>query len=72
MSLLIQLVLGSIILRSDRIVYEGSGTVTLPEIRLTEATALGSDYVGFKPPISITTSTVWVLPWCRWYNWPSS
>ena len=53
---------GSIILRSDSIVYEGSGTVTLPEIRLTEATALGSDYVGFKPPISITTSTVWVLP----------
>jgi hypothetical protein len=41
---------------------EGSGTTTVPEIRLSEFSFVGSDYVGFKPPMSITTSTVWTLP----------
>ena len=53
---------GSITLKSDNIIMEGAGTTTVPELRLGEWTGLGSDYVGFKPPLSITTSTVWTLP----------
>ena len=53
---------GSITLKSDNIIMEGAGTTTVPELRLGEWTGLGSDYVGFKPPLSVTTSTVWTLP----------
>ncbi len=32
------------------------------EVRFVEATANGSNYVGFKAPSSITTNLVWTLP----------
>jgi hypothetical protein len=32
------------------------------EVRFLEATANGTNYVGFKAPTSITTNKVWVLP----------
>ena len=53
---------GSITLKSDNIIMEGAGTTTVPELRLGEWTVAGSDYVGFKPPFSVTTSTIWTLP----------
>ena len=49
-------------MRSDNITFEGAGTVTSPEIRLSEASLLEGDYVGFKPPLSITSSVMWTLP----------
>ena len=53
---------GAIKLKSDSIIFEGAGTVTVPSLKLTEFTALGTDYVGFKPPIIVTTSVLWELP----------
>ena len=32
------------------------------EVRFLEATANGTNYVGFKAPSSITSNLVWVLP----------
>jgi|GEM_PF-1092534 len=39
-----------------------TSTGSTGEFRFTELTANGSNYVGFKAPDSITTSTVWALP----------
>lgn len=53
---------GSITLRSDNIIFEGAGTMTLPSLKLSEATLLEGNYVGFGPPLSITANTIWTLP----------
>lgn len=53
---------GSITLKSDDIIFEGAGTVTLPSLKLSEATLLEGNYVGFKPPLSITANQLWTLP----------
>ena len=53
---------GSITLKSDNIIFEGAGTVTLPSLKLSEATLLEGNYVGFVPPLSITSNVLWTLP----------
>lgn len=53
---------GSITLRSDNIILEGSGSIALPKLLLTEAPLLEGHYVGFIPPLSIAANVLWTLP----------
>ena len=53
---------GSITLRSDSIVFEGASQFTLPSLKLTGATLLGSNYLGFTVPLTVTASQLWTLP----------
>ena len=53
---------GSITLKSDSIIFEGAGQFTLPSLRLTGATLLGSNYLGFTVPLTVTASQLWTLP----------
>ena len=53
---------GSITLKSNDIIFEGAGTVTVPSLKLQEAPLLEGNYVGFAPPLSVTANTLWTLP----------
>ena len=53
---------GAITLKADDINFEGSGTITSSELKLKEWTGLGSNYVGFKAPTTITTDQLYTLP----------
>jgi hypothetical protein len=49
-------------LKSNDIIFEGAGTVTVPSLKLQEAPLLEGNYVGFAPPLSVTANTLWTLP----------
>lgn len=53
---------GSITLKSDSIILEGAGQFTVPSLKLTGATFLGSNYLGFTAPLTVTASQLWTLP----------
>jgi hypothetical protein len=53
---------GAIVLKSDNIKMEGAGIITVGQLKLYEAPLLEGNYVGFKPPISITSDQLWELP----------
>ena len=53
---------GGILLKSDNIKLEGSGTVTMSSLKFYEATALDGNYVALKAPLSITSDVTWTLP----------
>ena len=53
---------GAIVLRSDDIQFEGAGTLTMSSLKFHEASALGSNYVALKAPLSVTNDVTWTLP----------
>ena len=53
---------GAIVLRSDNIQFEGAGTVSMSSLKFYEASALGSNYVALKAPLSVTNDVTWTLP----------
>ena len=53
---------GAILLKSNDIKFEGAGTVTMSSLKFYEASALGSNYVALKAPLSVTNDVTWTLP----------
>jgi len=53
---------GSITLKSNDIIFEGASIVSVGALKLREYPYGGSDYVGFKAPIALTSTTLWTLP----------
>jgi len=53
---------GAIVLKSDNIKLEGAGTVTLSTLKFYEAPLLEGNFIGLKPPLSITNDVTLELP----------
>lgn len=53
---------GKILLKASSILMEGSGSINVPSIKLSEYTGSGGEVVGFRPPASIAADCIWTLP----------
>jgi len=53
---------GDILLKPTNLLLEGAGTTNVAEFRFQEGTGFGSNYVGFKAPVSIATNQIYTLP----------